>query len=153
MEWTSKFWNEVEEGENLPPQTHRMTRVGIIAMAFAARDFLPPVHIDPESARASGLPDVNLNIISTGGLIEKCLTGWAGPLGRIKRMKYTIGAGVFPGDTLTFSGHVKRKLIENGEHLVEIEYTLSVAAGPHASGTALIALPAHALKEGEQCSI
>lgn len=151
MEWPSKSWNEVREGESLPVQTRRMTRLGIIAMAFAARDFLPPVHVDPEFARASGLPDVNLNIISTGGLIEKFLTGWAGPLGRIKRMKYSIGAGVFPGDTLISSGRVKRKFIENGEHLVEIEYALSVASGPHATGTAVIALPPTP-SGGEPCS-
>lgn len=137
----SKTWGDVQEGETLPVQTRKMTRLGIIAMAFAARDFLPPVHVDPEVARASGLPDVNLNIISTGGLIEKFLTAWAGPAGRIKRMKYTIGAGVFPGNTLTASGRVKRKFIENGEPLVEIECMLSVEAGAHAAGTALMVLP------------
>ena len=142
MAWESKPWHKVREGEELPTRTLRMTRLGIIAMAFAARDFFPPVHVDPEAARAAGLPDVNLNIISTGALIEKFLTGWTGPLGRIQRLKYSIGAGVFPGDTLTASGRVRRKFIENGQHLVEIEYTLSVEAGAHATGTAVMALPA-----------
>ncbi|MBM3133541.1 MAG: hypothetical protein FJZ95_11010 [Chloroflexi bacterium] len=142
MAWESRSWNAVNEGEALPVQTRQMTRVAIIAMAFAARDFLPPVHVDPEIARSMGLKDVNLNIISTGGLIEKYLTGWSGPKGKLRRMKYAIGAGVFPGDTLTHTGKVAKKYVADGEHLVDIEYTLSVASGPHAMGTATMALPA-----------
>jgi hypothetical protein len=47
----------------------------------------------------------------------------------------------YAGDTLTMVGKVVKKYTEGKEHLVDLEYTFSVADGPHATGTATMALP------------
>ncbi|MCX6000100.1 MAG: MaoC/PaaZ C-terminal domain-containing protein [Chloroflexi bacterium] len=136
----SRPWNNIKEGDGLPVETRRITRVDVVAMAFATRDFLPPVHIDHEVAQAAGLKDINVNIIATGGLISKYLTDWSGPKGVLKSMKYSLATSVYPGDTLTQTGKVMKRYTEGGQHLVDVEYSFSVAAGVHAWGTATLVL-------------
>ena len=48
---------------------------------------------------------------------------------------YTVESG----DTL---GKIAKKYTEGNENLVDVEYALSVEMGPHAWGTATVALPA-----------
>lgn len=138
----SRSWDEVREGEDLPVVSRPFSRVDVIAMAFAARDFLPPLHVDHEVAQAAGLKDVNVNIIATGGLIGKYLTDWSGPWGMLKRMKYDIGTSIFPGDRLTQTGRVVKKYVQGGEHLVDLQFYFTVPDGPHTTGTATLSLPA-----------
>jgi len=143
----SRSWDEVQPGDELPVMSHRISRVDVVAMAFAARDFLPPLHIDHEVAQAAGLKDINVNIIATGGLIGKYLTDWSGPQGVLKRMEYKLSTSVYPGDTLTQTGRVVKKYADGEQHLVDLEYNFTVPAGPHAWGTATMALPASASKD------
>lgn len=140
MPWKSMYWDDVKEGEELPVHTRAITRTTIVATAIATRDF-QPVHHDHEAAQKEGAKDIFLNIISTGGLIGKFLTDWSGPEGRLKKISIKLGATVFPGDTLTAGGKVNKKYAQGGEHLVDIDFHFSVAIGPHAWGTATMALP------------
>ncbi len=71
----------------------------------------------------------------------KYLTDWSGPEGELKKVTIKLGATVFPGDTLTAGGKVARKYEEGNQHLVDVEYHFSVAMGPHAWGSATMALP------------
>lgn len=141
MSWKSICWNDVEEGDELPLQTSEITRTTIIATAIATRDFTP-VHHDHEAAQREGARDIFLNILSTGGFVGKYLTDWSGPEGDLKKITIRLGATVFPGDTLTSGGKVTRKYIEDDDHLVDVEFNLSVETGPHAWGTATVVLPA-----------
>ena len=94
------------------------------------------------AARGKGAKDIFLNILSTGGLVGKYMTDWSGPEGELKKMTIKLGATVFPGDTLTSGGKVVRKSVEGSQHLVDVEFNLSVEMGPHAWGTAIMVLPA-----------
>jgi acyl dehydratase len=141
MSYTSIHWNDVNEGDEVTTQTREITRTTIVAAAIATRDF-EPVHHDHEAAKRAGVKDNFLNIISTGGFVGKYITDWSGPEGRLKKLDIKLGATVFPGDTLTSTGKVAKKYQEGDQNLVDIEYALSVAMGPHAWGTATIALPA-----------
>ena len=140
MSYKSIRWSEVNEGDELPVYERPITRTTIVASAIASRDFTP-VHHDHEAAQRAGAKDIFLNILSTGGFIGKYLTDWSGPEGELKRMEIRLGATVYPGDTLVHTGKVVRKYVEGGEHLVDVEYALSVALGPHAWGVATLALP------------
>jgi hypothetical protein len=57
-------------------------------------------------------------------------------------MSINLGTTVFPGDTLTTNGKVEKRYKKEGEHLVDVSFSLSVAMGPHAWGTVTMALPA-----------
>ena len=136
----SLYWEEVTEGDELPSHHREITRTTIVATAIASRDF-QPVHHDHEAAQKEGAKDIFLNILSTGGFVGKFLTEWTGPEGELKKVTIKLGATVFPGDTLTAGGKVVRKYEEEGQHRVDVEYHFSVAMGPHAWGTATMALP------------
>ena len=141
MSYTSIHWNDVNEGDEVTTQTREITRTTIVASAIATRDF-EPVHHDHEAAQRAGVKDNFLNIISTGGFVGKYITDWSGPEGRLKKLDIKLGATVFPGDTLTSTGKIAKKYQEGDLNLVDVEFALSVAMGPHAWGTATIALPA-----------
>ena len=136
----SIYWDDVAEGDELPVETREITRTTIIATAIATRDFTP-VHHDHEAAQKEGAKDIFLNILSTGGFVGKYLTDWSGPQGQLKKMTIKLGATVFPGDTLTSGGKIAQKYSEGDEHLVDVDFNLSVAMGPHAWGTATMVLP------------
>jgi acyl dehydratase len=141
MAWKSIHWDDVAEGDELPPQTREISRTTIVATAVATRDFTP-VHHDHEAAQREGAKDIFLNILSTGGFIGKYLTDWSGPEGEIKKITIKLGATVFPGDSLATGGKVTGKYTEGDQHLVDVDFNLTVPMGPHAWGTATMALPA-----------
>ncbi|MBE0479509.1 MAG: hypothetical protein IBX68_00865 [Dehalococcoidia bacterium] len=140
MKTNSIYWDEVKEGDELPSESRNITRTTIVATAIATRDFTP-VHHDHEAAQREGARDIFLNILSTGGLIGRYLTNWSGAEGELKKITIRLGATVFPGDTLTSSGKITRKYSENNAHLIDVDFNLVVAMGPHAWGTATMALP------------
>jgi acyl dehydratase len=141
MRHASIHWNDVNEGDEVTTQTRDITRTTIVAAAISTRDF-EPVHHDHEAAQRAGVKDIFLNIISTGGFVGKYITDWSGPEGRLKKLDINLGATVFPGDTLTSTGKIARKYQEGDLNLVDVEYSLAVEMGPHAWGTATVALPA-----------
>jgi len=140
MAWKSIYWNDVKEGDELPVHKREITRTTVIATAIATRDFTP-VHHDHEAAHKSGASDIFLNILTTGGFIGKYLTDWSGPEGQLKKIAIRLGATCYPGDTLTSTGKVVKKYVAGDQHLVDVDYNFTVAMGPHAWGTATIALP------------
>jgi acyl dehydratase len=140
MAWKNVYWDDVQEGDELPTQTREITRTTIVATAIATRDFTP-VHHDHEAAQREGAKDIFLNILSTGGLIGRYLTDWSGPEGELKKINIRLGATVFPGDTLTSAGTVTKKYAEGDQHLVDVDFNFTVPMGPHAWGSATVALP------------
>ncbi len=140
MSWKSIYWDDVGEDDELPTQTREITRTTIVATAIATRDFTP-VHHDHEAAQREGASDIFLNILSTGGFIGKYLTDWSGPEGELKKITIRLGATVFPGDTLTSGGKITKKYTEGDKHLVDVDFNFTVPMGPHAWGTATVALP------------
>ena len=141
MAWKSVCWDDIKEGEELPVQAREITATTIVSTAIASRDF-QDVHHDYAAARSKGVKDIFLNILSTGGFVGKYLTDWSGPEGELKKIAIRLGATVFPGDTLTSTGKISKKYTEGDQHLVDIDFNLSVAMEPHAWGTATMALPA-----------
>lgn len=123
-------------GDRLPASDVPITTYLVIAGAIATRDF-QPVHHDRDAARAAGTKDIFMNILTTNGLVGRYITDWAGPEARLKKLDITLGAPNFPGDCLTFTGHID-ELSEDGTARVSIEGRNS--SGVHVSGTAVLAL-------------
>lgn len=136
----SKTWGEIKEGDELPIYKRDITRTTIVATAISSRDF-EKVHHSHEAAQKTGAKDIFLNILSTGGFIGKYLTDWSGPAGRLKKVEIKLGMTVYPGDTVIHTGKVVKKYAEGNQHLVDVQYALSVAMGPHAWGIATVVLP------------
>jgi acyl dehydratase len=130
-------YEDVAVGEELPELRIPLTRTMIVATALASRDY-QDVHHDPSLAVERGSKDVFMNILTTNGLVERYVTGWAGPAAVVKAIKIRLGAPNSPGDTMVLTGTVTEKR-DGGR--VEIEVRGSNAIGPHVTGTVVVELP------------
>lgn len=135
------YWEDVEEGQDLP-ETARDIDTTLIACGavWASHDFMP-VHHDRDFAQEKGAPDIFMNILTTNGLVGTYLTDWSGPEGELKKLKIGLAVPNYPGDRMTLNGTIEKKWEEGGEHLVRIRVTGENKLGPHVTGTAVMALP------------
>jgi len=171
----TRYWEDVEEGEALPPIAKGpMTVTGFIAFAqgwgglyiranklawklrqahrglgiknrFGIPDCPERVHWEDEFARTVGTPAAyDYGPERCSWLIHQ-LTNWMGDDGFLRRASCKIRRHNPVGDLLIITGSVKRKLREDGRHLVEIE---QVAHNQHAElsviGSGIVDLPSRA---------
>lgn len=92
-------------GDELRPLVVPLTPTRIAAGAIATGDF-EPIHHDRGAAERAGRPDVFMNILMINGILQRCVTDWAGPAARIRSIKLRLGAPNVAGDVFTVSGHV-----------------------------------------------
>jgi acyl dehydratase len=135
------WWDDVKEGEELPHKTRRITRTDIIAGAVVATHDYMQGHHDHEFMQKIGLKDIILSIPSTTGYSGKYLNDWTGPNGELKVLSIRLEVPCTVGDTMEQKGKVVKKYVQGNEHLVDVEFTFSVAMGPHCTGKATVALP------------
>jgi hypothetical protein len=133
---TSLRFQDVSAGDELPPLDVPLTTAIIVGGAIASRDFTP-VHHDKGAARAQGLSDVIMNILTTNGYVGRYVTDWAGPDAVIRELEVKLGAPNMPGDTMKMTGRVVSA--ENGE--VDVEVVGKNAWGNHVEGTVKLTLP------------
>jgi acyl dehydratase len=74
----------------------------IIAGALASRDY-QDVHHDRDLARKRGMPDIFMNMMTSGGLVSRYVTDWTGPGGRLLDLRLTLGVPNHPGDTMVLT--------------------------------------------------
>ena len=141
MTLESIYWEDTEEGQELPTLTKEITATTVVAGAIASRDFVP-VHHDQAYAKKQGVKDIFPNIQTIGGWVGKYLTNWTGPGGELKKINIRLGVPCFPGDTMIFTGKVIKKYIDEDQYLVDVELTVNVPLGNHCSGVGTVALPA-----------
>jgi acyl dehydratase len=138
------YWEDVEEGQELPEEARDITATLIVSGAiWASHDFMP-VHHDPKFAQEKGAPDIFMNILTTNGLVGTYLGNWTGPGGDLKKLQIGLAVPNYPGDRMTLNGKVTRKYQESGDHLVEVDVVGENQMGPHVTGSAVIALPRRA---------
>jgi len=127
-------------GDNLPelliPITHRL----IVAGAIATQDFTPVHHNEPV-AKAAGMPDIFMNILTTCGLTTRYLTDWAGSGSRLARITFKLMAPNLPGDVMRLRGEVSAVTPGPDGGQVEVAFSGLNRLGTHISGTAILALP------------
>jgi hypothetical protein len=92
-------------GDLLPELTFEVTPTFVVSTAIATRDF-QDVHHDRDAAVARGSKDIFLNILTTTGLVQRCVTDWAGPRARVRGVKVRLGVPCYAGDTLVLAGRV-----------------------------------------------
>ncbi|MEM0954288.1 MAG: MaoC family dehydratase N-terminal domain-containing protein [Pseudomonadota bacterium] len=127
-------------GVSLPtlaiPITHRL----LVGGAIATQDFTP-VHHDVPAARAAGMADIFMNILTSCGLSARYLGDWAGPGSRLQRLSFKLMTPNFPGDVMRFQGRVSAlERLDQGAS-IGLEFAGLNAAGPHISGSAQLWLP------------
>jgi len=134
----TRAFGSVALGDELPKLVIPVTVSLIAGGAIATRDYFPGHH-DLEAARALGSPHIFMNILTTNGLVERFVEGWAGPQCRLSTLKVKLGAPNYPGDTMTLSGAVTDTRSEDRSVEVTLKGTNSM--GVHVSGTVRVHLP------------
>ena len=129
---------EVAVGDELPPLVIPITVPLIAGGAMATRDYFPGHH-DLQAAQALGSPHIFMNILTTNGLVQRFVEGWAGPDSRLATLKIKLGAPNYPGDTMTFTGSVSAK--QDQDRCVEVTLKGSNSMGSHVTGTVKVHLP------------
>ncbi|KJK06995.1 MaoC family dehydratase [Pseudomonas sp. 5] len=134
----TKCFDDVQPGEALPELVIPIT-VGLIAGgAIATRDYFPGHH-DFDAAKALGSPHIFMNILTTNGLVQRFVEGWAGPQAQFVSLKIKLGAPNYPGDRMTFSGSVTGQ--DPATRTVEVTLSGKNSMGNHVTGTVALILP------------
>lgn len=115
-------------GEELPELRLSVTPTFVVSTALATRDF-QDVHHDRDAAVARGSKDIFLNILTTTGLVQRCVTDWSGPRARVLGVKVRLGVPCYSGDTLTLSGRVTQT-----EPEILVDVVGRCALGDHVTG-------------------
>ncbi|WP_235736444.1 MaoC/PaaZ C-terminal domain-containing protein [Nocardioides alcanivorans] len=123
-----------EVGTKLPDLAIPLDRTTIVATAIASQDF-EDVHHDPGKAQGRGTPDIFMSINSTNGFIDRYVTDWTGPTGRIRKVSLRLGVPNFPGDTMTMTGEVVD--IEGDAAVIKVVGRNS--KGPHVTAQVVVA--------------
>jgi uncharacterized protein len=92
----------LEPAEDPEPDLRiELTPTFVISTALATRDFTP-VHHDPAVARAQGSANIFLNILTTIGLVQRCVLERL-PDARPAGIALRLGAPAYAGDTLALT--------------------------------------------------
>ena len=128
---------ELAVGQPLPRLSIPITVPLIAGGAIATRDYFAG-HYDKDAANALGSPHVFMNILTTSGLVQRYVEGWAGPECEFKAVKIKLGAPNYPGDTMTFSGEVIA--LDAATQVAEIKLAGANSMGNHVTGTVRVRL-------------
>ena len=130
-------FDDIKLGSALPPLAIPITVQLIAGGAIATRDYFAG-HYDKDAANALGSPHVFMNILTTSGLVQRYVEGWAGPECEFKAVKIKLGAPNYPGDTMTFSGEVIA--LDAATQVAEIKLAGANSMGNHVTGTVRVRL-------------
>jgi acyl dehydratase len=145
------YWEDVVEGEELKPLIRGPLDVSDIvswigaaagySIAFgwkwnALRNDLKRCLIDPETgahhnaidwhyldsmAQVAGLPYAHSTGRQNEAIVASLISNWMGDAGFVKRLYCAHRVTWFLGETVKVKGKVKRKYVENNEHLVDLD--------------------------------
>jgi acyl dehydratase len=132
---------QVAVGDRVPtfgvPVTARMVVMG----ASASRDWQPQHHDHAWAVRANAR-DIFVNTPTQAGWIERYLTDWTGPKGRLGRVRFRMKRSVCPGDVLHFDAVVTATEVDaTGCAWATLDVELTVDGTVVTACTTRLALP------------
>ena len=137
--------DQVRVGDTLPEITHEVTATTVVLGALASRDWRPMHHDYRFATERNGTRDIFLNTPNQLAWMERAVTDWTGPKGRLGRVSFRMQDPVFPGDRMTLSATVTAAPVdETGCGWAELDLTLRASGRTCTTGTARVALPMRA---------
>lgn len=137
-------FDQVSEGDELPPFGLALTLQRLVMEAGANRDFAP-IHHNAEIARAAGASEPFANVMLVQALLEANLRNWMGLDGRLRKLGVRMGSFATAGATMTGHGRVTAKRPEENGGLVELQVWTESGGARAAVGTATVWLPSAGL--------
>ncbi len=134
--------DRVREGDRLPALAVDVSATTVILGALASRDWRPMHHDRDFAIERNGVRDIFMNTPNQAAWFERYLSDWAGPTGRLGRMKFRMKDSVFPGDRMVFDGVVEGvETDELGCGWARVVVTLRVGEKTVTECTTRLALP------------
>ncbi|PKB72005.1 MAG: hypothetical protein BZY87_02590 [SAR202 cluster bacterium Io17-Chloro-G6] len=135
------YWDDVQEGAELPPVVKNPTTQQLVQYAGASGDYYQ-IHYDKDFAMNNDLENVILHGALKNAFLGHLVTKWMGPDGDLKRLACQYRGMDIPGTPVTAKGVVTRKYQEQGANLVDCEIWLENQTGEKTTpGSATVALP------------
>ena len=120
-------FDEVNEGDEAPVLSHKLTRTDLVKYAGASGDF-NPMHTDEVSAQAVGLPSVFGHGMFAMGMLGTAVTDYVG-VGNLASFKVRFTKQTWPGEVLTTNVVVTAKRDEGGQKQIDLECEVANADG------------------------
>jgi acyl dehydratase len=134
--------DQVRVGDVLPELIHDVTATTVVLGALASRDWRPMHHDYRFATERNGTRDIFLNTPNQLAWIERAITDWTGPKGRLGRISFRMQDPVFPGDRMTIAARVAANPIdETGCGWAELDLMLRGGDRLCTTGRARVALP------------
>ncbi len=136
-----RYWDDVAEGDQLPPLTYPLTMRQMVLFVSATQAW-SPIHHDREEVQRRGWPDIFPGGMSLQACCSRLLMDFVGEEGWLKRFKIRFRRMNHLGATMTVRGKVVRKYVENGEHLLDLDVWIEADQyGVTAPASATVMLP------------
>ena len=136
------LFGKVQVGDGLPTLEVPVTARTVVMGASSSRDWQPQHHDHAWATTRAGTKDIFLNTPNQAGWIERYLTDWTGPYGRLGRMRFRMRRSVYPGETLVFNGTVRETAVdESGCAWVDVDIELTVGEDVATEASARLAIP------------
>jgi len=123
----------LDVGDRLPGEVVEITVDLVVEGARATRD-PQDVHHDRVAARAKGVRDIFMNIMTTNGLVSRWIGDWAGDQMELRSLEVGLGVPLHPGDLLALSGSVEAV----GDDTVTVVFAGHAPVGTHVTGRAVL---------------
>jgi hypothetical protein len=138
-------FDQVHAGDHLPPLRHPVTATTVVLGALASRDWRPMHHDRDFAINRNGTKDIFLNTPNQAAWLERYVTDWTGPAGRLGRMTFRMRGSVFPGDLMVIEGSVVGASVDDtGCGWAELDLSISVDGDVKTACSARVALPSRA---------
>jgi len=138
----SMYFEDVFEGQEIPPLSREITLPEMVAYAGATWDF-HRYHYDLAYVQATGLPAPFVDGQMLGALLAKQTMDWAGPDAFLRRLSFRFRSMVYAGERISSRGTVAEKKVESGCSLVICSLTMCKEDGTEviSPASAVVELP------------
>jgi len=134
-------WQEVSEGDEMPPLLMPITVTRCVFMASASRDFAPQHHNTWYCHNKSRTREMFLGTHFNLGMLSRFMTDYGGPESTVRRIQLQMRRTIGAGEDYMMSGVITRKWQEGDEKLVDMDISIDTELGPAYSCSGTLALP------------
>ena len=137
-----RLWSPELAGQAMAALRIEVSTTTVVLGAMATRDYAPMHHDHACATQTSGTRDIFLNTPHQAAFLERYLTDWSGPRGRLGRMRLSMKDSVCPGDTLQIAGRIEQAQRDaKGCGWLQVVLEMSVAGKLMTQCHARLALP------------
>ena len=134
-------FDSVSVGDELPSLALPQVTHAMLALYAHASSDPNPLHVDPEFARAAGMPDVVAHGMLSMAWLGRLVTNWA-PQRQLREFSVRFTAITHVGEQIVCTGRVAEKLERDSERIVRVAVQTANEAGEvKVSGDAYVLLP------------